>query len=165
MRTLRERHQYRHRDTRAFGFHDEGEAHRETIFHAAERVISGRLFRPEIPAAGGRLSHCLEYGNDCRRMRIFREHGLSFTEPEIYRVFPVDERGQGGTGGLPRDPSKSGAKKGPTRVAPTPLGEPQNGISSPTTPAGTVSRRARRCRCHCRSRSPCPGTARARPAR
>ena len=25
-------------------------------------------------------------------MPIFREHGSSFTEPEIYRVIPVDER-------------------------------------------------------------------------
>ena len=50
------------------------------------------LFRPEIPAAGGGPSHCLEYGMIAARMPIFREHGLSFTEPEIPRVFPVDER-------------------------------------------------------------------------
>ena len=25
-------------------------------------------------------------------MPIFREHGSSFAEPEIYRVFPVEER-------------------------------------------------------------------------
>ena len=25
-------------------------------------------------------------------MPIFREHGLPFTEPEIFQVFPVDER-------------------------------------------------------------------------
>ena len=73
-------------------FHDGGEAHRETIHHAAERVISGRFFRPEIPAAGGGLSHYPEYGmiagaggysgNTVHRSRNRR----------ICRVFPVEER-------------------------------------------------------------------------
>ena len=34
-------------------------------------------------------------------MRIFREHGLPFTELEILQELPVDERGQ--AGGLPLD--------------------------------------------------------------
>ena len=90
-------------------FHDEGEAHRETISHAAERVISGRFFRPEIPAAGGGPSHCLEYGMIAAFLPIFREHGSSFTEPEISRVLPVGERAgkagkaRGFGGGLPLD--------------------------------------------------------------
>ena len=33
-------------------FHDEGEAHREISFHAAERVISGRFSGPEFPQRG-----------------------------------------------------------------------------------------------------------------
>ena len=154
-------------------FHDEGEAHRETISHAAERVISGRIFRPEIPAAGGGPSHYLEYGMTAGCMPIFREHGSSFAEPEDLPGVPGrgenrqggkgagDRRGCSGHGGLPRDPEQK-----------------RRGASAWRRPPGVIrmeclrplrlrpppsSRDARRCRC--RSRSPCRGTARARPAR
>ena len=75
-------------------FHDESEAHREAIFHAADRVILGRFFQPKIPAAGGRPNHYPGYAVIVAFMPIFREHGLSFAEPEISWVFPVDERGR-----------------------------------------------------------------------
>ena len=49
----------------------------------------------KIPAAGGRPSHCPGYAVIAAFLPVFREHGLSFTEPEISRVFPVDERAGG----------------------------------------------------------------------
>ncbi len=57
------------------------------------------VIRPGIPAAGGGPSHYPEYGMIAVFLPIFREHGLPFTEPEVYGVFPVEEKGrQGGKG-------------------------------------------------------------------
>ena len=54
--------------------------------------------------------------NDGRRMPSFREHGLPFTEREIFQEPPVDERGR--QGGLPRDPEQK--RRGPARGADPP---------------------------------------------
>jgi len=57
-------------------------------------------FRAVFPArnsrSGGWTEPLSRVCGDCRRMPIFRGHGLPFTEPEIFRVFPVDERSRQG---------------------------------------------------------------------
>ena len=170
MGALRESQQGPHRETRAFGFHDEGEAHRETVSHAAERVISGRLFRPEIPAAGGRSSHCLEYGMIAGASRssvnrpIVHGTGDSSGAPCRWEGSTRRERLLGAW----RTSSGSGAEKqGGQRMAPTPrvIRMEFPARLRPRWPPRPPSRRARRFRCHCRSRSPCRGTARVPPAR
>jgi len=69
-------------------------------------------------------------------MPIFREHGLPFTEPEIPRVFPVDERA--GRAGKVRASSMAGCSSFFSGQGRLPPGRQQNERADAVAPALVV---------------------------